>query len=98
MGGPQEQRGRSFASRLGMVRDKSMVCSAQDSVSGEMDLGEWMHYLENRCNFAHLWCFEKEGSRLRSGFVECSEVRALHGTDTAHIMQAGTHAVSNAVA
>lgn len=36
-------------------------------------------------------------SRLRSGFVECSEVRALHGPDTAHVMQAGTHTVSNAV-
>lgn len=39
----------------------------------------------------------KERTRLRSGFVECPEVGALHGADTAHVMQAGAHAVGNAV-
>ena len=41
--------------------------------------------------------YKKDGARLSSGFVECPEVRAFHGTDTAHVMQAGAHAVCDAV-
>jgi hypothetical protein len=39
----------------------------------------------------------KRGGRLVPGLVERSEVRALHGADAAHVMQAGAHAVGDAV-
>ena len=33
-------------------------------------------------------CENERGTRLGSGFVKCSEIWALHGTDTAHVMKA----------
>jgi hypothetical protein len=37
------------------------------------------------------------GTRSGSVFLECPEVGALQGADTAHVMQARAHAISNAV-
>jgi len=56
-----------------------------------------------RCLIARLHSYlniflKRVGIGLRSGFMECPEVRALHGADTAHVMQAGAHAVGDSVA